>query len=216
MLNRLPGAARGVTLIELLIGLAVLGIVLMIGLPYMGTWLQNTRIRNSAESLLNGLQLSRAEALRRNAPVEFVLTDADPTAANAAATGVSTGRNWIVRSAAAGGAYTAADFIQGGGSAEAGSAQVLIESRRETSSGSSSADVDTIRFNGLGRATALNQGALPPWQWVRMQVTNPAGGNCVSAATPGPMRCLTVEVRVGGQVRMCDPAVTDNTDPRFC
>jgi hypothetical protein len=30
------------------------------------------------------------------------------------------------------------------------------------------------------------------------------------------MRCLRVNVASGGDVRMCDPAVLDNTDPRFC
>jgi len=68
-------ASPGFTLIEILVVVAVLGIVLMIGLPNMSAWLQNTQIRNAAESASAGLQLARAEALRRNAAVRFSLVD---------------------------------------------------------------------------------------------------------------------------------------------
>ena len=58
-----PGKrARGVTLIEMLIGLTVLGILLMLGMPSYTTWIQSTKIRAAAESLQAGLQLARAEA----------------------------------------------------------------------------------------------------------------------------------------------------------
>jgi hypothetical protein len=30
------------------------------------------------------------------------------------------------------------------------------------------------------------------------------------------MRCLQINVSASGSVRMCDPAVTDATDPRKC
>ena len=71
-----PGKrARGVTLIEMLIGLTVLGILLMLGMPSYTTWIQSTKIRAAAESLQAGLQLARAEAARRNTQVELVLTD---------------------------------------------------------------------------------------------------------------------------------------------
>lgn len=63
----------GVTLIEALIVVALIVILLVLALPMVGEWLANGRIRTAAESLLVGLQLARAEAVRRNAPVEFVL-----------------------------------------------------------------------------------------------------------------------------------------------
>ena len=70
-----------------------------------------------------------------------------------------------------------------------------------------STTASTIVFNGLGRAAG---GAGP----VQIDVSNPSGGLCQTAG--GPMRCLRVNVASGGDVRMCDPAVLDNTDPRFC
>lgn len=70
---RLIGSAQqGVTLIELMIGLVILGILLMAALPSYTAWLQNTQIRTAAESVLNGIQLARSEAVRRNANVQLV------------------------------------------------------------------------------------------------------------------------------------------------
>lgn len=67
----------GVTLIELLIAIAILGIVVTLGLPAFGEWLQNTQIRTAAEAVLNGLQLARAEAVKRNGLVTFALSGKD-------------------------------------------------------------------------------------------------------------------------------------------
>lgn len=64
--------ARGFTLVELLIGLTILSMILAIGVPSFGVWIQNTRIRNAADAIANGLQLARAEAVRRNTAVTFV------------------------------------------------------------------------------------------------------------------------------------------------
>ena len=42
------------------------------GLPRLQSlWLQNTQIRTAGEAILNGLQLARAEAVRRNVNVEL-------------------------------------------------------------------------------------------------------------------------------------------------
>lgn len=68
-----PAAQRGMTLIEIMITLAIMGILLMIGMPSFNTWLANTQVRTGAEGLTNGLQLARAEAVRRNGNVTFVL-----------------------------------------------------------------------------------------------------------------------------------------------
>jgi type IV fimbrial biogenesis protein FimT len=64
---------RGVTLIELLIGLALIGILTMMAVPAFQHWLQNMQIRNAAEAALNGMQLARAEAVRRNIKVQLVM-----------------------------------------------------------------------------------------------------------------------------------------------
>ena len=71
MLTRQP--MRGFTLVELLIGITVLGILLTLGAPSFMVWMQNTQIRTAADAVLNGLQLARTEAIRRNKTVQFAL-----------------------------------------------------------------------------------------------------------------------------------------------
>lgn len=65
--------SSGFSLIELLIGIVILAILAGLAMPSFQAWLQNTQIRNAAESIQNGLQRARAEAVGRNTNVEFVL-----------------------------------------------------------------------------------------------------------------------------------------------
>ena len=192
-------SSYGFTLIELMITIAVLALLLMVGLPGMTTWLQNTQIRSSAEALQAGLQLARAEALRRNVPVRFQL--ADSLAGGCALT--NTGTSWVVSLADAAGACDAA---------ESDDAAPQILQKRSGAEGSPNAVINasapSVVFNGLGRIAAGAQ--------MQIDVTNTSGGNCQPA---GPMRCLRLNVAPGGQVRMCDPAVMavmDPNDPRLC
>ncbi len=71
----------GVTMIELMIGIALLGVLIGMGVPTFRSWLQNSQIRTAADRVINGVQLARSEAIRRNKPVEFDLR---------------TGANWSV------------------------------------------------------------------------------------------------------------------------
>ena len=82
----------GVTLIELMIGLAIVALVLFLGVPSFATFLQNTQIRNAAETTLQGLNLARAEAVRLNAPVRFQLVSDFTSGCALSATSL----NWIV------------------------------------------------------------------------------------------------------------------------
>ena len=64
---------RGFTIIEVMISLVVIGVLLALGAPGFIEWLQNQQIRAAAEATLNGLQVARGEAVRRNTPVRFQL-----------------------------------------------------------------------------------------------------------------------------------------------
>jgi len=178
-----PKSLAGFTLIELMFAIAIVGILLAVGLPEASKWTQNTKIRTASESVSNGMQLARGEAVRRNTRVEFVLTSTVPIAANTPALVPATsGPYWVVRKFQTGG-YTTADFVQGGGNEVTTSSAVI-----------NSPD-PSIVFNGLGQTDL----GIPN----TIQVTNPNGGACV--AVSGPMRCLDVVVQIGGQIRMCDP-----------
>jgi type IV fimbrial biogenesis protein FimT len=51
-------------LVELLIGLSILGLVLMLAVPVYADWLADTRVRNVAEALAQSLHRARSEAIR--------------------------------------------------------------------------------------------------------------------------------------------------------
>jgi type IV fimbrial biogenesis protein FimT len=63
--------SAGFSLIELMIVIVILAIMLFIALPNFAVWMQNTQIRTAGEAVLNGMQLARAEAIRRNVSVEL-------------------------------------------------------------------------------------------------------------------------------------------------
>lgn len=68
---------KGMTAVELVIGVALLGIVSAIAVPSYTEFIANTQIRTATESIRNGLQVARAEAIKRNASVNFTLNTGD-------------------------------------------------------------------------------------------------------------------------------------------
>jgi type IV fimbrial biogenesis protein FimT len=63
---------RGFSLIELMFTVTIFGLVLMLGLPSFSEWIQTQQLRAATEATLNGLQVARAEAIRRNLQVQIV------------------------------------------------------------------------------------------------------------------------------------------------
>jgi type IV fimbrial biogenesis protein FimT len=195
---------RGVTLIELMIGLALLAFILMMGVPAFGNYLQNQKLRDAASTALGEAHFARAEAIRLNSNVEFVLTDDEPDIGSfASATPSTSGRNLLVR----GNVYNPATGqpelqmlgvkLQREGSGQTDASAVGVQLASSTGG---------VTFTPLGGTTLANDETI--------QVTNPAGGDCKSAG--GTMRCLNVVITRGGQVRLCDPAVTTAGDTRAC
>lgn len=68
------GAERGFTLVELMIAIVVLGVLMGLGMPSFLAMMRNAEIKNAAESLVNGIQRARSEAVARNANVQFVMS----------------------------------------------------------------------------------------------------------------------------------------------
>ena len=186
----------GMTLIELMIGIVVLGILLALGVPTFSRWTQSSQIRNAAEAIHNGLMLARAEAVRRNTAVRFQLV----TTTTSACALSDTGTNWVVSLDSPAGACDAAP------SDNVAPRIVQVRSAAEGSRNAAvnAGGVSLITFNGTGQAT----GGAP----AAINVTNPTGGAC---APGGPMRCMRVTVATGGQIRMCDPARAAD-DPQGC
>jgi type IV fimbrial biogenesis protein FimT len=192
------------TLVELLVGLALLAIILRIAIPSVSTLVQNTQIRGAAEAVQTGLQLARTEALRRNRAVKFEMTSGS---------GWRVGCDPADTTVGADGAQNCPAEIQSRQAADGSSNAAVAVSQVNASTGAAVASptfTGSITFNGIGRASTAT---LPAGNNGLYVITNPTGGNC--AASGGEMRCLNVLVTSGGLVRMCDPAVGSG-DPRAC
>ncbi|MDP2396952.1 MAG: GspH/FimT family pseudopilin [Burkholderiales bacterium] len=193
----------GFSLVELIVGMAVLALLMALGVPQYATFTANARIRATSEGVTSGLNLARAEAVKRNARVEMVLTDDLPVEALVNAITPSTsGTNWMVREWVP--STNSFNFIEGKAGAEGSGRE---ESGVIVASSSTDATYD-------GRITFTGFGAMAIGQPVSFQFTYPAAGTC--AAASGPLRCLNINVSPGGQIRVCDPKVTDTKDTRAC
>ncbi|HRM67941.1 MAG TPA: GspH/FimT family pseudopilin [Thauera phenylacetica] len=146
---------HGFSLVELMVTVAVLSLLMVLAVPSFTEWIQNSRIRTAAESVQNGVQLARAEAVRRNARVEFAL--------------VGTSGGWVVRFAGGGATIQARSGSEGAGG-------VVLSTVPE--------DATSVAFDGLGRSdntlTAINvdvpTSALPAAQSRDLRITIGTGG----------------------------------------
>ncbi|MBY0579652.1 MAG: GspH/FimT family pseudopilin [Burkholderiales bacterium] len=190
----------GVSLIELMIGLAVLGIVLAIAVPNLTAWMQNAQVRTAAESILSGIRVAREEAVRRNYQATFYLLSSsgigdwcvDTTdvvnAANVdchgnAATAIKTVQSWkgAQTKNARVGASTAA--TQNYATALAAGAGLPAQ----------------VTFNSLGRVVGAGI--------TRIDVTSAAGSGA---------RTLVIVISPYGLARLCDPSLSLAANPQGC
>jgi type IV fimbrial biogenesis protein FimT len=209
MLSRSPKRAmRGLTLIEIAVVLVILGLLLMAAMPTVGAWMRNTQVRNTASSMLAGLQVARNEAIRRNAAIQFsVVSLTNSAVMNNTCALSGSGVSWVVsvRDPAGNCHYTpsqtAADandpMIVETNAGGVGGRNVVVAAKLADGS----AAADTVVFNGFGR----------------VDNATPIGFiNIENETTDNDYRRFRIEIAPGGAVRMCDLAVTVTTDSRYC
>lgn len=188
---------RGFSLIELMVVIVITGILFAVGLPSYRVWTQNTKIRTTAESIRNGLQLARSEAVRRNAPVQFQFN----------AGGTSGGWRVCAENVNTTVFTNCLNPIQAKPATEGG-AEIKVYSSNAvgtlttplTTSGVTAAPNAT--FTGLGR---LQQPAV---DLARVDVRLPDLGT--------DERNLVIVLSAGGTIRTCDPKFNVSSDPRGC
>lgn len=212
MLMKPPATQRGLSLIELMVTVTILAVILVMSAPSFSAWIQNSRLRGAAESVLGGLQFARAEAVSRNALVRFQLTSTlDATCAL-----VDNSSNWIVNlvnsTAPPSDVVTALcnapanDWVS---PTDAGAVAPFIIRKHDGINGPAGLVVNgntvtSITFNGLGRPTTAP---------MTVNFSNPTAGACLQDG--GPVTCLRVVVSAAGLIRMCNPNFPAG-DPQGC
>ncbi|HMW22301.1 MAG TPA: GspH/FimT family pseudopilin [Burkholderiaceae bacterium] len=203
-----PARVHGLTIIELLVTVTVLGLLLLAIMPSVTEWLRSTEVRNAAESIVAGLQKTRAEAVRRNQPVLFSLVSTVPEQPGQLGSDCAlsaTSASWVVSLVSPEGKCdvapsetTAPQIIekhaQGDGARSAVIATFLDKTCKTTTT------TTQVKFDSFGRpsgeATALRC----------FKVTHASG----SATT------IQIELDAGGGVRSCLPELKVANDPRLC
>jgi len=183
-------APRGFSLLELLVVVSIMGLLAVAGAPSLISWIGNTRVRASAESMANGLRLAQAEAVRRNASVIFTLV-ADPATLTASTSGV----NWVLSVDG-----TASTVIQRKGSE--GATRVAQGPVTPIPTGFAG----SIQFNGVGQALTVT--GTPPYQPLSAPLK-------LAFTAPNGDHPLQVWLSASGRVRLCDPARSAG-DPQAC
>lgn len=217
-ITKLPGTVRsrqhGISLIEVLVTLTILGLLLVAVLPSIGNWMRNIEIRNAAESIQNGLLKTRAEAVKRNEVVTFSLVSSNSAGQiDGSCTLSSSSGSWIASKDNPEGkcdvdtSDTLAPKIVARNSTGEGSPNVTVSVKQPSGADpcGAAATVTSIAFNGFGRVVATPAWTTGPLQCIVIDNTSGSG-----------TRRLNIVVGSGGTVRMCDPAVTSTTDPRRC
>jgi type IV fimbrial biogenesis protein FimT len=181
--------SRGMSLVEMMIGVALVAVIMTMAVPSFSGWIRNMRIRTATESIQSGLTLARNEALKRNTAMRFQLTTSVDGSCDLYEDEDSTWA-WVV---SRDDPFVTTDKC--GAAPESESEPDPPRIVRTYDGKQSGGDVVRITagqslftFNGLGRLTSTPANIL------------------VCHSVDETARCLRVAVTAGG-VRMCDPAL---------
>jgi type IV fimbrial biogenesis protein FimT len=194
--------SRGATLIEMMIGVAILAILMTLAVPNFSLWIKNLGIRSAAESIRAGLMLARTEAMKKNTAMRFHLTTSVGAECALYDNEGGSAWAWIVSR------DDAVTNHQCGAAASETDAPRIVQTYDGRQSGGDkvrlAAGQSLFTFNGLGRLTSAAADIL----------VADAGGEENCASKGGRARCLNIKITTGG-IRMCDPALP-GTDTQAC
>ena len=184
-------ASKGFSAVEMLVVIAIMAILAAIAAPSFRAMLLNIQIRTAAESINNGIQLAKAEAVRRNVAVMFTMT-------NMNGVGWTVGCQTPVADGNGDGIDDCPATIQSKSSGDSTNAAILTITP---------AAADTLTFNGLGRVTP------------NIDASNSISTIDIDVATSDLPAAESKNLRIvinGGAIRLCDPNVLTTGDARGC
>lgn len=194
---------HGVSLIEVIVVLVIFGVLLAAAVPQASEWMRNLKVRNAAESIKNGLDLARMEALKRNSTVGFWMVEDSSSKVPTNSCAVSSSSSaWVVSVSNPGGecgadpSLTAAPQLVQRSTAAENAANVTVSA---LSAGGAAAN--RVIFNGLGQVQTVT--GSTNIQTIDVQ------------ATSGTARRLRIVIESGGAIRTCDRDVAAG-DARVC
>jgi len=179
----------GFTLLEMMVTLGLFAILVALAVPTMSRWISNVRVRTAADALQNGLRMAQAESLRRSRQVVFSMTDSP---------------NWSINTIPS--------------MTDSSETNQLIESGTltTTTSGVSITGPAAICFNSMGRLVINTSTGISGASCSDLPTGTPPVQK-YTISLPSADRSLRVDVGLGGQVHMCDPAKTlSSTNPDGC
>ena len=181
---------RGFTLIEMMVAIAIAALLLLLAGPPFTTFLRNSEIRSTSESIVNGLRAAKTEAARQNRRVMFTLEGGNSA-------------SWVINvvNDPVDCADPVAPPIQSYVKEEAGkNSKVII----------APADKLTVCFDGIGRV--VKQGT-PNDHIMSIDVES------IVACQARPLRIVVDDADKPAPrgLRMCDPNPNlPPDDPRYC
>lgn len=178
---------RGITMMEVMVTVAIIAIMMAVGAPTLARWMQNNQIKTSAQNVLNGLQLARGEAVRRNARVQFTLTD------KAGTTGWSVGCLTVTATCEAN--IQIGSATDGGETVRLGASTATLTGADYTTpikAGSGMTGAASVTFTAFGQADPTTNNIT------RIDVTS---------ATDASARRLVIRIPDGGSPLLCDPGL---------
>ena len=185
----LRAAGRGFTLIELMVGIAIAALLIVLAAPSFVTFVRNSEIRSTSESIINGLRAAKTEATRQNRRVMFSLVGGNSA-------------NWTINlvNDPVDCADPVSPAIQSYASEEAGkTSKVTVTPHKRM-----------VCFDGMGRV--VNQGT-PNDHIMSIDIESTV------ACQARPLRVVVddADKPTPRGLRMCDPNPNlPSDDPRYC
>ena len=188
---------RGMSIIEAVVALGIVALVMGFAAPAAQVWIQNANLRNAAESLLNGMQTARLEALKQNKIIAFEVKDPNTAAWHVCPF------DPVANTCQA----SAADLAAKPAGEGSPNVQIGLETTFTTTATPIAPGTNVpslVAFDSFGRIAPTS-----PVNIAHIDVRN-------TKLSTADERRLSILVTASGQIRMCDPQLPKATNPQGC